>query len=311
MKRFILILCACVAVAAEEPGWHFPLKQAVFYRYELTQTVSWRSSGDSLDYSSGMTWTFALRAIDTNGPTVHLNATIIRVQASLDGPAAEVRVDSRNPTAANDPVYGHLVGLAGITLMLTVDPLTGRVSAVSGGEEIIKQINARHPAAVPGDPPPLDATAKRLYSSEALAAWWSVILSQPTTAPEPLPLAPPLSGALTRTWNAGHFTVSLPEGVSSLPVTIVEGVNPVAGTLTAVTGAGDLVMADGLMAKSTGTLAYTLTLSALTQKVEQQHAQTWKLLRWDPASDPVQSDKPVAPVDKPAPPAPDPGVTHP
>jgi hypothetical protein len=288
-RIIILVLALGLLTAAEEPaaGWRFPLNKAVWYRYELKQDVAWHSGGDDLAYASALTWTFALRATASDGPTATVNATILSVVASLDGPAAQVRVDSRDTDAASDPVYGHLMGLAGTTLVLTVHQPSGRVSAVAGGDELVKRINARHPPAVPGDPPPLDAAARRLYSSEALAAWWSDLLAQPATEPQTVPLAPPLSGALTRTWSGDRFTLALPAGVAELPVQLVDGPNPVAGTVKAVAGSGRLAMADGVVATVDGELAYTLSLTALTQAVEQQHRQRWTLKRFlpEPAAD--------------------------
>lgn len=292
MSRVVWLLALGVALlAGEESGWRLPLNQAVFYQYHLAQTVTWRSSGDELTYRSGMTWVVALRAIASNGPLATVNATVISIEATLDGPAAQVRVDSRTDNAADDPLYGHLMGLVGVTLTLTVDQPSGRVSAVTGGEALIKNINARHPATVPGEPPPWDAAAQRLYSGPALAAWWSELLAQPATEPQAVALAPPLSGALRRTWTADRFTLALPEGVSELPVQLVSGVSPVTGTLTAVSGSGQLAMTQGLVTAAGGTLRYTLNLNALTQAVEQQHIQEWSLKRWAPD--------------------PSPGVTHP
>ena len=286
--RLVLLFVLLTSLFAAEPdGWHFPVNKAIFYNYTLKQDVIWRSSGDDLGYTSTMTWTFALRATAVNGSQATVNALITHIVATLDGPAAEVRVDSRQADATSDPVYGHLVGLEGVTLTLTVDQPSGRVSAVSGGDEIVKRINARHPAAVPGDPPPFDAAAKRLYSSEALAVWWSEMLTQPASEPQAVPLAPPLTGTLRRTWTGSDFALGLSEGVSQLPVTLVDGVNAVTGTLSAVSGTGHLTMTDGVAVKATGEVRYTLNLTALTQAVEQQHHQQWTLERWTPTPEPA------------------------
>ena len=134
----------------------------------------------------------------------------------------------------------------------------------------------------PGDPPPFDAAAKHLYSSDALASWWSDLLTQPASESQAVALAPPLTGTLRRTWTGSDFALGLPEGVSQLPVHLVDGVNAVTGNLSSVSGTGHLSMSDGVVAKTTGEVRYTLNLTALTQAVEQQHHQQWTLERWTP-----------------------------
>ena len=287
----LALMLAALGAAESESGWRFPLDKALFYRYQLSDEVSWRSSGDQLGYRSGMTWIFALKATASDGATATVQATIIRIQASLDGPAAEVRVDSNDAGSTSDPVYGPLIALAGSTLTLTVEQATGRVSAVSGGDEVIAQINKRHPASVPSDPPPLAAAARQLYSSEALAAWWTQVLAQPAKEIQPVPLAPPLSGNLQRTWSGDRYTLSLPESVHALAITLVEGTNAVNGSLTAVAGSGQVRMDQGVLAKAAGELTYALFLTALTQAVEQQHKQLWSLEPWAvvPDKEPAKS----------------------
>lgn len=256
------------------------------YDYTLEQTVAWESAGDRLAYRTAILWRFALRTVAVAGPVATVNATYLRVTATHQGPAAEHTVDSAVPGGAVDPVLGHLAAFEGVTLGLTIDQATGRVTAVTGGDAIIAAIDARHPAAMPGDRPPLAEAARTLYAPEALAAWWSQLLALPSAEPQPVPLAPPLAGNLLRTWTGTDYTLALPEGLTELPLALLGEPTPIAGVLREVVGGGSVTRLDGMPGSAGGTLAFTLGLTALTQPVVQRHALTWRLQPTAPPAGP-------------------------
>ena len=273
MRALVLILALIAAHAAD--GYAFPPGKARVYEYSLDQSVAWESANDRLAYRTRITWSFALRAVAVAGSVATVNATYLRVDATHQGPGSDHAVSSSRAGGPVDPVLGHLAAFEGITLGLTIDQATGRVSAVTGGERIIAAIDAKHPAAMPGDPPLLGAAARALYAPEALAAWWSQLLALPSAEPQSVPLSAPLAGTLVRTWTGSDYVLALPSGQSELPLTLLGEPTPVSGVLREVAGKGSATPADGMPGSASGSLAFTLGLTALTQPVVQRHTMGW------------------------------------
>jgi len=302
-RRAALLIALFAALAtAGEPvvaplaitGYSFVPGKAVACTYDVKQEVEWSSAGDRLAYTSTLLWTFILRARDTAadavavpGGAVVVDCTYVRVRATHQGPGSNRLVDSRpgvgddRAQGDSDALLGHLLVFPGITLGLTVDPATGVVSAVSGGDELIARINRRFPAAGdPGAVPPLDAAARVRYSGPALAAWWSQVLALPSPTPQVVPLTAPLSGALERRWTGNRYTLGLPAGAKAIPAQLaVDAAAVVQAELIDASGAGGLRLDAGMPAEADGTLAFTLRLVAATQGVEQKHRLTWKMRR--------------------------------
>ncbi len=286
MRAALALLLGSALAAADAPpvvvGYDFA-NAAAIYDYHLHQEVAWHSADDQLTYSTDLRWRFAIDGSAASGPVQDVTATIVRVEALHRGPGTEHRlvapVAPGDPASDQDPLLGHLAVLPGCTVTLRVDVATGVVQSVSGGQAIVARINRRHPAPIPGDPPPLAKAAEGLYSDAALTAWWSQLLALPSTTPQDVPLSAPLTGALRRTWTGNDYVLALPEGVPSLSVTLLAEPTPVAGTLAEVTGKGRVVPVAGLPDSAAGELAYTLSLSALTQGVVQRHTLTWTLER--------------------------------
>jgi hypothetical protein len=94
-------------------------------------------------------WRFSLTPVVVTPERCELSIVILHVQASQSGPGGSHTVDSSLPVDRNgrdDPLLGHLLALDGAMLTVVVDPRSGAVSAVRGGEEIVKRINQRYPA---------------------------------------------------------------------------------------------------------------------------------------------------------------------
>jgi len=271
----LLMLLAAVLAAVEyapKPD------QLALYEWTTKQTARWTSAGDDLRYETGIVWSLALRCAAVDGPRMTLAATFIKVIATHTGPGTDIRVDSSTGAGTDDPLLGHLLALVGHTLTLTVDRATGRVSAVTGADEVIAAINQRAPAAVPGDPPPLDAQARAAYGPEAQTRLWSQILALPAAGVEaPLP-APFTAGAMTRTWNDLAWTVALPGGpeAKAPAFELAKDPAPVRGTVTKLSGAGTLALANGLPGKAEGKLSFTLAIEAMTQPVATENEISWK-----------------------------------
>lgn len=266
-------------LAAE--SYHFTVDARRLYAYSLKQTVGWNSAGDQLTYTSTLTWKFLLTVVEATPERAVLEATILRVQATHDGPGSRRVIDSNvkdDLDGRDDPLLGHLLALNGSVLTVVLAPATGVVSEVRGGEAIIARINKRMPAAIPGDPPPLDAAARAAFSSEALGRIWNQLLALPTTQPTRVPLGPPLGGEIERQWQGSAFTLRLPAGGERLAAQLVGDPTPVAAVLSELTGHGSSSVENGLPGAGKGELSFLLTFQALTQPVVQHHGLQWELV---------------------------------
>ncbi len=260
--------------------YQFTVGATQVYAYSLKQSVTWSSAGDNLAYTSTLTWKFLLTVVEATPERAVLEATILRVQATHDGPGSRRLIDSSikdEQDGRDDPLLGHLLALHGSVLTVVVAPATGEVSEVRGGDAIVARINKRSPAAVPGDPPPLDAAARSAFSSEALGRIWNQMLALPTAQPTHVPLGPPLGGEIERTWQGAAFTLRLPAGKERLAATLVGDPTPVAAVLTELTGQGTTSVKGGLPGPGKGDLTFLLTFQALTQPVVQHHSLQWEL----------------------------------
>lgn len=299
---------AVAAQAAAEDGYHFTTIQNLAYLSTVTQQVSWESAGEKLQYTSSVSWKFVLLPVAVTPERAELAVTITRVAASHQGPGSTRRVDSLLPADQDgheDALLGHLLELKGATLTVIVDPRSGVVSEVRGGDELVKRVNRRFPAAFPGDPPPLEGAAKAAFGSAALARQWSQLLALPSAEPQRVPLAQPLTGELERRWTGSAFTLALPMGTDHLDGELVKDPTPVTARLTELAGTGRVDIKQGVPQTAGGDLRFTLTLNALTQPVVQHHQLTWSLARvGSGAGEPAQAP---APVPEPAPAVPPPG----
>jgi len=265
--------------ATPQPGYGFTVGTNQLYAYSVKQTVAWASAGDQLSYTSTLTWKFLLSVAESTSERALLTATILRVQATHEGPGSRRAVDSgaKDDDGSDDPLLGHLLALNGSILSVVVAPATGQVSEVRGGDAIIARINKRAPSATPGDPPPLEAAAKAAFSSDALSRIWSQLLALPSATPVRVPLGPPLNGEVERTWQGSAYTLRLPAGADRLSATLVGDPTPVSAVLSELTGSGGTDIANGMPGAGKGELAFTLTFQALTQPVLQRHTLAWEL----------------------------------
>jgi hypothetical protein len=271
---------AVVPAGGAGRGYHFTVKQHQFYTYNLKQTTTFKSAGDELMYTTTLAWKFALTPVAVSEEQAQIAITIIKVQATHDGPGSRHQVDSSLPIEQDgheDALLGHLIAFTGAELMVTLNPKTGSVSAVTGGDVIIARINKMAPAIFPGDPPPLDNAAKAAFSSDALTRIWQQLLSLPTNEPVSVPLGPPLQGSLERRWQDSKWTDALPKGIDRLQATLLQDPTPVAVTLTNVAGTGVRTIKDGIPGAGNGTLSFDLVFGALTQAVTQRHVVSWEL----------------------------------
>lgn len=271
---------ASTPATAPQPGYTFTVGANGYYAYSLKQTVGWDSAGDQLTYVSTLTWKFLLTVAEATPERAVLNATILRVQATHDGPGSRRVVDSGAKDGADggdDPLLGHLLALNGAVLSVVVAPASGQVSEVRGGDAIIARLNKRAPATTPGDAPPLEAAARAAFSSEALSRLWSQLLALPSATPVRVPLGPPLNGEIERVWEGATYTLRLPAGDERLRVTLVGDPTPVSAVLSGLTGKGGTSVTNGLPGAGKGELVFLLDFQALTQPVQQRHTLVWDL----------------------------------
>jgi hypothetical protein len=273
--RLALLALAPVALAAAE---YDPKPDTLrLYAWTTEQVAQWSSAGDELTYTTRIAWDLALRAAAAPDGGLALKATFIQVTATHEGPGAAIRVDSATGAGSDDPLLGHLLVLAGKTLTLSVERATGRVTAVSGADELLAAVNRRAPAAVPGDPPPLEAQAKALWGPEAIARQWGQILALPAASPEIALPAPFTAGGLSRTWDGLAWSVAQPAGEPPA-FTLSRDPLPVAGTLRDLAGRGSIALSEGLPASASGELAFSLAIDAMTQPLTTRNTLRWSLV---------------------------------
>ncbi len=262
------------------PGYAFDIKQARSYVYDLRQDVTFASAGDTLTYVTTMRWTFAMIPLSVAPERVELAVSLVSLKAAMDGPGTHHAFDlgDRDPDRRRDPLFAHLAALYAARFVVTVDPRTGEVSAVGGGDAVAAAIAKSEPSKVdPSEPSPLAAAANAVYGSASLARMWSELLALPADHPQHVPLSGPFTGELERRWKGSAFTWQLPEGVDHIDVQLGRDPVQATGRMTEVAGGGRVDPVGGMPGTAGGELSFTLTLAALTQPVTQHHKLQWKL----------------------------------
>jgi hypothetical protein len=276
MRWLTLIILGGVGMSAAD--YHFKVGEIRRYLAETRQEVAWESAGDHLTFTSSLATSQAWKCVAENHGIATVEVTILRVIAKNQGPGADHRFDSAqnsSSAASADPLLGHLKALDGVTLTMRIDQHSGETQ-VSGGQRIAEAIAKRAPNLIdPTAPSPLAAQAAQAYSDANLSRIWSQTLALPAATPQAVPLGEPLTGSLTRTWKGLAYTLA---GEVVGEALLAKEPTAVRSAMSAVAGEGSLALtADQWPAKANGTLRFTLTMSALTQPVTQQHTVTWQL----------------------------------
>jgi hypothetical protein len=249
------------------------------YAYSVKTAMQFESAGDRLAYTSTLTWKFVLTVSEATTERAVLDATILRVMATHEGPGSRRQIDTggKQPTGADDTLLGHLHALDGAVLRVVLDPVSGTVSEVTGGEAIVARLNQREPARIAGDPPPLDGLARSAFSSAALTRLWRELLARPRATPERVPLGPPLNGEVERVWQGTSFTVRL-AGDQRPTAALGDARTPVTMTLNELNGTGSVSTEAGLPGKAGGEMTFVMSSQALTQPVVLRYTLAWELV---------------------------------
>jgi len=274
MIRLAMLSLVVVALAGVE--YNPTHQKPVLYTWTIFQSAQWKSAGDSLRYDTRIVWNLALRCAEIVGPRMTVAATFISVDATHRGPGTDIQVNSASGAGADDQLLGHVMDLAGKTLILEVERSSGQVVSVSGGDAIIAAINRRAPPTVPGDPPPLEAQAKVAYGPDALARLWTQILGLPGGEAQIALPAPFTSGTLKRSWTDLAWSVAQPAGPPP-SFELAKDPTPVRGTVSKLSGSGSIALAAGMPAKATGKLSFVLTIDVMTQPVTTINEIGWEL----------------------------------
>ncbi len=280
VRRLMLLVIALGGASADE-SYAFVAGASEYYVAQVEQSVSWSSAGETLEYTTLITWKWALKVVEATPERAVLRLTELRVTAKHTGPGSLRLVDSSTGEGADDPLLGHLAAFDGVVLTLTVDPVTGAVSAVVGGDQMIERINRRTPGTGAGATPPHDAAARLAYSSDNLARWWTQLLGLPAAEPQRVALSDPLQGAFIRTWTGEAWKAA---GDGEATAVIGAGTSAVALAVRELTGSGRIQLRDGMPELSEGAMTFALELTALTQPVTQQHKLRWSLARVRPGA---------------------------
>jgi hypothetical protein len=265
------------AAAAASGGYAFVPGQARLGRYDLRQETVLSTAGDRLTYVTTIGWRFVLLPLSISATRAALAVSVLHVDATLDGPATfdHIDSDSDDPAQGQDPVFGHLLALRGARLVLSVDPLTGVVDAVQGGDAIAAAVAKDAPSALgPGEPSPLEAAAKAAYSSDALARLWTAMLARPGQGD--YPLGPPLDGAARRSWSGADYTLAL-AGADHRDATLGQAPLAVQARLSALSGKGHQGLGPDLVGTAGGTMHALIAFDALTQGAGSDLTVGWSL----------------------------------
>lgn len=277
MRFAVLLLCGGSLLSAAD--YHFKVGEIRRYLAETKQEVAWDSAGDHLAFTSSISTMQVWKCIANDGGFATVEATILRVIAKHQGPGSDHQFDSAlrmsSDPSVSDPLLGHLKALDGVTLTMRISQSSG-ATQVSGGERIAETIAKRAPNLMdPTSPSPLAAQAQQTYSDANLSRIWSQTLALPAAAPQQVPLGEPLTGTLTRTWKGTSYTLTGDIGGTAI---MAKEPTAVTAAISAVGGDGKLSLtADQWPGVVGGSLKFTLTMSALTQPVVQQHTVTWQL----------------------------------
>jgi len=269
----------CLAGGLQAADYHFTVGDIRRYLVETKQEVAWESAGDQLAFSSSLATMQAWKCIANDGVTATVEATILRVIAKHQGPGSDHRFDSASAVSSDpataDPLLGHLKALDGVTLTLRIAQATGQTQ-VTGGERIAATIARRAPNLMdPTASSPLATQAEQTYGDANLSRIWSQTLALPSATPQAVPLGEPLTGTLLRTWKGQAYVLA---GDVTGTAQLAKEPTAVSAAISAVGGEGKMVQtADFWPATASGTLQFTLTLSALTQPVAQRHTVTWQV----------------------------------
>ncbi len=264
-------------------GYRFPTGKPILYRYDLDQEVAMSTAGDHLQFTSRISWIMSLEGLAqeaTAGGLTPVRLAIQAVTAQHQAPGLTRFYDSATNTDSRgtDPLLSGLQALVGATLTLYLDPTTGRIPRVTGGERIAAAFARLHPnPADPGAPSPLASAARTVYQDDALARLWTGILLLPSPDRQAVPAGAPLTGFLVRSWQGTTWTGALDPAKQQLTLDLPP--MAVTGQIENCTAQGSLTLADGVPAQGQGTLGYSLALIAMTQPVNQQHRLTWRLQR--------------------------------
>ena len=318
MRPVALLLLCCWLHASE--GHQFILQEVGPFAYSVNHRVTWDSAGDKLTYQSKLEWVFTLQPLAVSATSAQLAVAIYRVKATHSGPGANYAISSAGKSAEergeDDALLGNQLALADARLELTVDPRTGEVSAVSGVESLITSLAKANPGPA-GSESPIVARAREVYAPDRLAAMWSRILAVPRTGVEQVTLPAPLSGSFERHWDGNRYRLALPTDGEPITVSLAADPTPVELTLTKLAGEGVVELLDGVLLGTGGSLRYSLSGSAMTQSVTQQHELTWGVQRImleafkkrQPAASPLDERNPGEIPPEPAPEAHDDSAT--
>ncbi len=280
----VLIAFGLAAGEAAPTGHTFTANELRIYVFEHEQSATWNSADDEIAITSKLFWRFTLVPTTVEAERTVLTVTFTRLKADMDAPGSEHSFDSRNKQDADDPLFGYLRLLHGRSFELTVDPATGAVAEVTGGEAVVEAMNELQEARTGDVNPYLEAQTRAMVAPERLRLIWSRILEVPGTGPEALPLAADLEIAPVRTWDGADWTLALPEDADPPLIEIATEPTPATIRLVELAGEGRTVLTDGILKRTGGTMTWTTSGTALTQRFEQRHRAEWICRLFDPTA---------------------------
>ena len=296
--RFSACLLCCLMLLAIAPadegaaGHQFRSGEIRRYLAETVQEVSWDSAGDTLTYTTTLSMELSCYVDRVDGNEVLLVWRVLDLRARHRGPDGEHFLDSASETGLDDPLLGDLMIYHLLPLKTRVDRRSGLVLEFAGHEALIERLNKRHPAANPMAAAPRQDAAQRSFDPLRMASLFNRYLVVPGTQSS-FPLGQGLDMDIPLEWEDASFRFALPEDAEAPTIHLHHDPTPVQVRLSALEGKGQSVFSQGILEQVRGEIAMTLSGSALTQPVEQQHAIQWQmalLTRTPPRGDGARND---------------------
>ena len=278
MRFFLFFALLSAACAADGPG--LTTNEVRLYRYESRLETTLETAGDKVVSAFAQGWNTAWTIEKVGETSATVAVVIATLTADLSAPGLEAHWDSRQPPEKpgdGQKMLEHLGALHGKTLRLILNPKTGAVQNVLGGETVIADLEERWQKR--GEiPTAIQQEALKKYAGQELARIWDRVLALPIAGDKTIQLA---EGVTCRQeWTGTSWKLILDSAAKNADIVLARLPTEVKVRLKSLTGSGKVKQdASGAIEHAQGTCEFELTGTALTQPLTQKHHLLWQLVR--------------------------------
>jgi hypothetical protein len=266
--------------AAATTGHRFEQGEARSYISETKHVILWESAGDRLRYTTTISLELSCYVQAASAEEVTLVWRVLDVKATHKGPGRDHLVNSVSQQGLDDPLLGDLMVYHLVPLTVRIKPHSGEIIAVNGTQQLVDNLNKRHPAPNPASTPPRAGIAQKAFDPLQIATLFARYLAVPGSGDGKLNLGPAVSGHATLKWEGERYKLGLPSNADDQPrITLGTNPLPVELAITSLKGSGGSALnSAGVLNKADGEYNMTLAVSALTQDVKQEHTVQWQIV---------------------------------